>query len=163
MAAVDSLDTQATYGPLYFYIWSFKLCPCFTNFQLFNSSAVIPFCWLTEMCFCLDIRDSKPYNCRHDQRGRSSDRCWHKQSAGPSHREEQTGRGCGFWRQVWIVNVVVLPAWKSPVSRVSLGAFPLTWKLSNLKMAVENTPNGNSMYCKKKFIHLHEVIFWAIF
>lgn len=60
--------------------------------------------------------------------------------------------------------MVVLPPWKSPVSRMSLGAFPLTWKLSNLKMAVENTPSGNSMYCKKKsFIGLHEVVFQAIF
>lgn len=90
------------------------------------------------VCF-VDIRDSKPHNRWHDQRGRSSDRCWHKQSAGPSDWKEQTSRRRGLWRWAWIVNAVAPPADISGIARVVLVHFHSAQKCE-LEMPIENIP-----------------------
>lgn len=88
---------------------------------------------------CVDIRDSKPHNRWHDQRGRSSDRCWHKQSEGPSDWKEQTRRRRGLWRWAWIVNVVAPPADISGIAHVVLVHFHSAQKCE-LEMPMENIP-----------------------
>lgn len=86
-------------------LWLLQVCVimilrCLKLYNLCKSHCTILFCW-QNFCFfsfCVDIRDSKPHNRWHDQRGRSGDWCWYKPSAGPSYWKEQTSRRRGLWR-----------------------------------------------------------------